>query len=85
MFDIINRIDIILQEKELTTKERKALPKKAFVFPEDRAYPIHDRSHAANALARVEQFGTEEEKAKVRKAVCQKYPDMPSCMKKEKK
>jgi len=71
----------MLQEKELTTKERKALPKKSFVFPDKRAYPIHDRSHATNALARVEQFGTEGEKAKVRKAVCKKYPDMPSCQK----
>ncbi len=79
--DILNKIDFILQEKKLTTKARKKLSDKAFVFPDERAYPIHDRSHAANALARVEQFGTEEEKAKVKKAVCSKYPDFPSCQK----
>ena len=42
------------------------------------AYPIHDRKHGANALARVEQNGTPAEKAKVRAAVKRKYPDLPS-------
>ena len=42
------------------------------------AYPIQDRAHGANALARVEQNGTPAEKAKVRAAVKRKYPDLPS-------
>jgi hypothetical protein len=42
------------------------------------AYPIHDRAHGANALARVQQNGTPEEKAKVRAKVRAKYPDLPS-------
>jgi hypothetical protein len=42
------------------------------------AYPIMDRAHAANALARVTQFGTPAEQAKVRAAVKRKYPDLPS-------
>ena len=70
----------------LTTKKRKALPESAFVFPpkgnEPGRYPIHDRKHAANALARVAQFGTSAEKAAVKKAVCAKYPDMPICKEK---
>ncbi len=42
------------------------------------AYPVQDRAHGANALARVEQHGTPEEKAKVRAAVKRRYPDLPS-------
>jgi hypothetical protein len=59
----------------LDTKERKAIQTDEFALP-GRRYPIHDRAHAQNALARVSQFGTEEEKAKVRAAVKRKYPDM---------
>ena len=39
-----------------------------------RKYPIPDRSHARNALARVSQHGTPTEKAEVRKKVKSKYP-----------
>ncbi len=39
----------------LKTKQRKALPKNAFAWPEQRAYPIHDAAHARNAMARLEQ------------------------------
>jgi len=65
-------------EKELTTKTRKDLPDSAFVFPGERKYPIHDIAHARNALARVSQHGTPEEKAKVRAAVYRKYPELKS-------
>ncbi len=54
---------------ELTTKKRKSLPKASFAIPETKSYPIHDREHGANALARVEQNGTPEEKRRVRAAV----------------
>lgn len=46
-----------------------------FALPGGR-YPIHDINHARNALARVSQNGTPEEKAKVKAAVHKKYPDM---------
>jgi hypothetical protein len=36
---------------KLSTKQRKAMPAKAFAGP-DRSYPVNDRSHAANAKAR---------------------------------
>jgi len=60
----------------LTTKKRKALSKGAFAIPEERAYPIHDRAHAANALSR--SAGKPEE-ARVKRAVCRRYPNMPAC------
>lgn len=38
------------------------------------AYPIPDKAHARNALARVSQFGTPAEKAAVRAKVHRKFP-----------
>lgn len=58
---------------ELTSKKRKSLPESSFALP-GRRYPIHDEAHARNALARVSQNGTPEEKAKVRAAVRRRYP-----------
>ena len=49
----------------LTTAARKAIPASKFALPGGR-YPIEDKAHARNALARVSQFGTPEEKSKVR-------------------
>ena len=40
---------------KLTTKARKALPAKTFGEPAKRAYPMPDKSHAANAKARATQ------------------------------
>ena len=62
--------------RELTTKARNKIPEGQFAIPEQRKYPIHDRAHARNAMARVSQFGTPAEKAKVHSAVRSKYPDM---------
>ena len=62
---------------KLTTKARKAISSKNFALP-GRRYPIEDRPHARNALARVSQFGTPEEKATVRRRVHAKYPSMGS-------
>jgi len=63
---------------KLTTAARNALPSSAFVFPAQRAYPIHDENHARDALARVAQNGSPSEKAKVRAAVKKRYPGIDS-------
>jgi len=60
---------------ELTAAKRKKLKTSSFALP-GRRYPIEDRSHAQNALARVSQFGTSSEKAMVRRKVRSKYPSM---------
>lgn len=39
---------------ELSTKERNKLPDSAFALP-GRRFPIHDKSHARNALARASE------------------------------
>jgi len=58
----------------LTAVRRKALSDRNFAESEERKYPIEDESHARNALARVSQFGSPAEKAKVRAEVHRKYP-----------
>lgn len=74
-----DEIEVVLA-KTLTTKARKKLPSSAFVFPKTRRYPIHDKAHAINALARSK--GKPEE-SKVRAAVCKKYPGLPACKSKK--
>lgn len=66
----------VFLEKKLTSKKRKSLPSSSFVFPKERKYPIHDISHARNALSRVAQHGTPEEKKKVKAAVQKRYPSI---------
>lgn len=61
---------------KLTSKARKAIPTKEFAVPSERKYPIEDAAHGRNALARVSQHGSPEEKAKVRSAVHRKFPDI---------
>ena len=62
----------------LTTTARKRLPTRAFAIPKKApgsgSYPIPDAAHARNALSRVAQHGTPEEKARVRAAVRRKFP-----------
>lgn len=58
----------------LTTEERKRVPESKFGLPAKRKYPMPDKAHARNALARVAQFGNSEEKAKVRRKAHELYP-----------
>ena len=60
---------------KLTAAQRKRIEPKDFAGP-DKSYPIEDKSHARNALARVSQHGSEELKAKVRAKVKAKYPSI---------
>lgn len=69
-------LDDALTAAVLTTEQRNNLPRSAFAIPETREYPIHDRSHASDALSR--SSGKPEE-GRVRRAVCRRYPDMGEC------
>ncbi len=60
--------------KALTAQGRERIKKKNFALPGEEKYPIHDEAHARNALARVSQHGSAEEKARVRAKVRAKYP-----------
>ena len=57
---------------KLTAAARRKIPTKSFAGP-DRSYPIQDRSHARNALARASGKPIE---ARIRAAVRRKYPGM---------
>jgi hypothetical protein len=57
---------------KLTAKTRKAIPTKDFAGP-DRSYPIPDKSHARNALARA---AGKPVAAKVKAKVKAKFPDI---------
>lgn len=69
-----------LNERNLSTKERKALPKSDFAVPSKEpgsgSYPIPDKAHARNALARVAQHGSSGEKAAVRAKVAKRFPSV---------
>ena len=57
---------------KLTAAMRKKIPGKEFAGP-DRSYPIEDKSHARNALAR---SSGKPIASKVRAAVHRKFPDI---------
>lgn len=62
---------------KLTSLGRKHIANSNFALP-GRRYPIEDASHARNALSRVSQNGSPQEKAEVRSKVHKKYPNMGS-------
>lgn len=58
---------------KLTTEARNKISTGDFALP-GRRYPIEDASHARNALARISQFGSPEDKSTVRAKVHSEYP-----------
>jgi hypothetical protein len=76
---------------KLTTTARQKLKKSQFALPGKGtgpkgkgpgSYPIEDKAHARNALARVSQHGNSSEKAAVRAKVHAKYPSIGKSKKK---
>ena len=67
---------------KLTAAERNKLGSGQFAIPSKRAYPIHDISHARNALARA---AGKSEEAQVKAAVHKKYPQIDPGESKENK
>jgi hypothetical protein len=74
-----------MKKGHLTAKARQSMPKSDFALPGKGegpkgagagSYPIPDASHARNALARVSQHGSPEQKAKVRAKVHAKFPNI---------
>ena len=68
---------------KLTYQERKSMPASEFALGKKShgpagkgGYPIPDKAHARNALARVSQFGSPEKKAEVRAKVHSKFPSV---------
>lgn len=67
---------------KLTTNARNNLKSSDFAIPPSNgkpgAYPIPDRSHAINALARAAQNASPAEQHQVAAAVAKKFPNLPS-------
>jgi len=62
---------------KLTASKRHSLPANDFAgSAKSESYPIPDKAHGRNALARVSQQGGPALKAKVRDAVFRKYPSI---------
>ncbi|HEY1299244.1 MAG TPA: hypothetical protein VGF07_02030 [Stellaceae bacterium] len=59
---------------KLTTARRNALPKSDFAVPAKDGYPVDTANRARDALSRVSQHGSSQEKAQVRRKVAQEYP-----------
>jgi hypothetical protein len=62
---------IVLQDARLTTSARKALPESAFCGP-NRSFPVHDKAHVRNALARLPQATSFSSDQKVKILACVK-------------
>ena len=80
---IKEELEAVINEKDLSAKERRDLPDSDFALagkgegPEGKqagSYPIPDEDHARMALAMVKKHGTPEEQARVRAAVKRKFP-----------
>jgi len=83
LFPIIEETRRCFDERRLTYKSREKMPKSEFALPGKKTkknpagkggYPIKDKAHARNALARVSRFGTPSEKKTVRAKVHKKFP-----------
>lgn len=68
-----------LELAQLDAKKRGDLKPGDYAIPDEKAYPIHDRKHAANALARAQQNETGDRLKKVQDAACARHPDLPFC------
>lgn len=70
----------IKRAAELTEETRSDIPTGEFALP-GRRYPIHDKAHAENALARVSQHGSPGERKTVRQKVYSAYPELKASFK----
>jgi|TARA_B100000586_G_scaffold232718_1_gene182176 hypothetical protein len=61
---------------KLTAKQRSKLRKSQFALPKQRKYPINDKSHARNALARAAQHATPSQQRRIKTAVYKKFPSL---------
>lgn len=56
--------------------KRHSLPRSDFVYPDREGFPINDKAHARNALARAAQSKTSGSYETVARKVRAKYPDI---------
>lgn len=61
---------------KLTAAARAKIKTSKFAIPSGRKYPIQDIARARNALVKVRQYGTADERKKVYAAVAKSYPGL---------
>lgn len=61
---------------KIRSAKRNRMKSSSFAQPGKRKYPIPDKTHARNALARVAQHGTKAEQKAVRAKVTKKFPSL---------
>lgn len=61
---------------KLSSSKRNNMSSSEFAFPSDRSYPINDKNHARNALARGAQHLSSSDEATLKRKVHKKYPDI---------
>ena len=66
----------VVSKAVLTSKGREKIKSKNFAYPDKKAYPIQDKAHARNALARAAQDKTSGSYSHVAAKVHAKYPDI---------
>jgi len=59
---------------KLTSKHRDDLPSSAFALPAERKFPIFDKNHARNALARASAFASPPQKKAIDAKVHKRFP-----------
>lgn len=74
--EVVRRVKAHRDAHHLSAAERKKIPRALFAIPERRAYPIDTLARARNALARVAQYGTDDEKIRVPRAVYRNWPQI---------
>jgi len=63
--------------EEMSQADRDKLPKSAFIFPDRRAWPIHDEAHAKTALAFMAQGkGDSADYPTIKAAIKKRYPNL---------
>jgi hypothetical protein len=70
---------------KLRAKQRKKLPKSSFALPGKRKYPIPDKAHARNALARAAQNESKATQKKIRAKVTKRFPSLKKTSRRKKK
>jgi outer membrane protein TolC len=70
---------------KLRAKQRKKLPKSSFALPGKRKYPIPDKAHARNALARAAQNESKATQKKIRAKVAKRFPSLKKTSRRKKK
>jgi hypothetical protein len=69
-------VDHEIEKSVLSAEGREKIKPKNFAMPQSKSYPIHDRAHARNALARAAQSQTKGSYKAVAAKVHEKFPDI---------